>query len=215
MSCTIVLLAGPSGSGKSRLTRRLGLTQLRLDDFYKDGDDPDLPRRHAGRPGPHTGAGSRAMVDWDDVASWNLGAAVAALCELVERGTARTPRYNLSASRAEGTRLVELDGSPAVLAEGIFATDLLEPCRRAGLTVLPIWLDRPRDANFLRRLDRDLRQHRKSPAVLVRRGFALRAEEPARRNHAVALGFRPVGMRRAERDILAFVESTDDARITA
>lgn len=155
------------------------------------------------------------MTDWDDVASWNLDAAVAALCELVERGSARTPRYNLSDSRAEGTRLVELDGSPAILAEGIFATDLLEPCRGAGLTVLPIWLDRPRDANFLRRLNRDLRQHRKSPGVLVRRGFALRADEPARRNHAVGLGFRPTGMRRAERDILAFVNSSLTAPVPA
>lgn len=39
----VIVLAGPSGSGKSRLAERLGLRTLRLDDFYRDGDDPALP----------------------------------------------------------------------------------------------------------------------------------------------------------------------------
>ncbi|AXE38248.1 uridine kinase family protein [Acidipropionibacterium virtanenii] len=193
MACTVVLLAGPSGSGKSRLTRQLGVPQLRLDDFYRDGDDPGLPV-------------IRSMVDWDDIASWSLDAAVTALCSLVEHGSARTPRYNLSTSRAEGTRPVITDGSPVILAEGIFAPDLLEPCRRAGLRVLPIWLDRSRDVNFVRRLRRDLHQHRKAPAVLVRRGLALRRSETAIRNRAVALGFQPCGMRRARADIGELLE---------
>lgn len=193
MACTVVLLAGPSGSGKSRLTRQLGIPQLRLDDFYRDGDDPDLPV-------------IRSTVDWDDIASWNLDAAVEALCSLVEYGSARTPRYRLSASRAEGTRVVETGGAPVILAEGIFALDLLEPCRRAGLAVLPIWIDRSRDLNFIRRLGRDLRQHRKAPAVLVRRGLALRGAETGLRNRAVALGFRPCGMRSARAEIGELVD---------
>ena len=39
----VILLAGPSGSGKSSLAARAGLPVLALDDFYKDGDDPSLP----------------------------------------------------------------------------------------------------------------------------------------------------------------------------
>ena len=37
----VVIVAGPSGSGKSHLGERLGWTVLRLDDFYREGDDPD------------------------------------------------------------------------------------------------------------------------------------------------------------------------------
>ncbi len=55
----VVILAGPSGSGKSHLAARLGWTVLRLDDFYRDADEPDMPRSSLG------------IVDWDDVESWN------------------------------------------------------------------------------------------------------------------------------------------------
>jgi hypothetical protein len=39
----LVLLAGPSGGGKSRLARLVGALPLRLDDFYRDADAPGLP----------------------------------------------------------------------------------------------------------------------------------------------------------------------------
>ena len=41
----IVLLTGASGSGKTSLTRRLGLPVVALDDFYLDHAHPDLPQR--------------------------------------------------------------------------------------------------------------------------------------------------------------------------
>ncbi|MCW2867158.1 MAG: uridine kinase, partial [Marmoricola sp.] len=44
MLTRVIVLAGPSGAGKSRLAHRLGLPEVRLDDFYKPGDDPTLPR---------------------------------------------------------------------------------------------------------------------------------------------------------------------------
>ena len=64
----VVLLSGPSGSGKSSLAARVGLPTVCLDDFYRDGDDA----------GP---AGRRPLgiVDWDDPASWDADRAVAAL----------------------------------------------------------------------------------------------------------------------------------------
>ena len=60
-SARVLILCGPSGAGKSRLAERLSRAQgwpiVRLDDFYKDGDDPSLPLSPIGIP------------DWDDVAS--------------------------------------------------------------------------------------------------------------------------------------------------
>ncbi|WP_328701862.1 uridine kinase family protein [Aestuariimicrobium ganziense] len=183
----LVLVAGPSGSGKSRLSRLTGLPQLRLDDFYLDDDHPDMPRSDLG------------IIDWDDVASWDLPAAVAALESLMTTGRAEVPVYEISLNRAVGTRTFDLEDAPVVLCEGIFAPDLLAPCRVAGLQPLAIWLDRPRLLNFVRRLARDLRERRKPPLVLVRRGWQLMADEPALRRRALGLGFQPMSMKEATR----------------
>ena len=45
---------------------------------------------------------------------------------------------------------------------------------------------------FWRRLTRDLREHRKPPLVLVRRGLALMRDQRRVVSHAVALGCEPV-----------------------
>lgn len=180
----IVLLAGPSGSGKSRLARLLGALVFRLDDFYFDADHPGLPRAHG-------------IVDWDDAATWDAAGAVAALAELVGTGATRVPTYSIAESRRVGVRPVELGDRPLVVAEGIFAVELLAPARGAGLDVAPVYLDRNRTLVALLRLQRDLRQHRKPPLVLLRRGFALWRAQPGLKRRALAAGFAPLTMRRA------------------
>ena len=66
-------MAGPSGVGKSHLARVLGWSVLRLDDFYREGDDPDLPRSDLGLP------------DWDDPGSWDAVAAVGTSVMMIEK----------------------------------------------------------------------------------------------------------------------------------
>lgn len=188
-TCTIILVAGPSGSGKSRLSGQTGVPQVRLDDFYFDDDHPDMPVIEL--------SGGVRMIDWDDRASWNLDAAVTALREISRRGSATVPSYEIAANRAVGAHVFDAGDSPAVICEGIFAIDLVEPLREAGVEVAAIWLDRPRWFNFARRLHRDLRERRKPPVVLVRRGLALLGQEPALRRSALAAGFSPLGMNAA------------------
>lgn len=186
----VVLLAGPSGSGKSRLTRLLGALPLRLDDFYHDADHPDLPRAHG-------------IVDWDDPATWDAAGAVAALSALVRDGRAVVPTYSISESRRVGSHEVLLDDCPIVVAEGIFAIELLPVARAAGLAVEPIYLDRSRWLVTLLRLRRDLAQHRKPPLVLLRRGWALLKAQPGLKARAMAAGFTPLSMRAAVRRLSA------------
>ncbi len=94
MTARVVLLAGASGSGKTSLTRRVGLPALALDDFYRDGDDdrqdPPLPLRFG-------------IVDWDDPASWDADAALAAIERLCRDGAADVPVYDIPTSRRSGT----------------------------------------------------------------------------------------------------------------
>ncbi|MVA76435.1 uridine kinase, partial [Auraticoccus sp. F435] len=161
-----------------------GRPLVRLDDFYRDGDEPDLP--HA-----------LGIVDWDHVDSWHLERAVEALVSLCRTGAATLPVYDIAANAVVAQRTLVLPDAGCVVAEGVFAADVLAPARAAGLDVHPVWLDRPRTLTFLLRLVRDLREHRKPPAILLRRGLALWRTEPAMRARALRLGFRPLRMRAA------------------
>jgi uridine kinase len=183
----VVLLAGPSGSGKSSLARRLGVPVVCLDDFYRAGDDPELP------------VCSLGIVDWDDPRAWDAERALAALGELIEHGTTEVPIYDLSADGPVGTRPVTLDGAPLVIAEGIFAAELIEACRRDGLLADALCLTHRPTVTFWRRLVRDLRERRKPPWTLLRRGVILLRREPEVVASHVALGAEPVHGHDAER----------------
>jgi uridine kinase len=171
----VVLLAGPSGSGKSYIAQRTGLPVLCLDDFYKDGDDPTLPRRNG-------------LVDWESPRSWDAAAAVETIARLAREGKADVPVYAIGADRRVSTRPFEVAGSPLFVAEGIFAAEIVEECRRRGVLAGAYALRRPRGATFVRRLARDLAEQRKAPGVLVRRGLALLRAEPAVLRRQTGLG---------------------------
>ena len=148
-----------------RLAEEHGLPLVRLDDFYKDGSDPTLPRVHL--------SGGAPVVDWDDPASWVLEDAVAALVELCTTGSADIPIYDIASDGRVGHRVVALAGAPYVLAEGIFADQVVGPCREARLLADAICVHNPRLLTFWRRLVRDVRERRKPVWVLLRRGFSL------------------------------------------
>lgn len=192
----LVLIAGPSGSGKSRLARLANRPCLRLDDFYFDADHPDLPQTDFGIP------------DWDDPRTWDAAAAVATLQELLAAGRAVVPTYSIAESRRTGHRLQDLNSTDCLSAEGIFAIEFLNTCLQAGLSPDAIYLDRPAALVFWLRLRRDLAGKRKAPLVLVRRGLALWRAQAALRRKAIAAGFRPLSMRAAIRQLTAPTPST-------
>jgi len=182
----VVLLAGPSGSGKSHLAQQSGLPVLSLDDFYKDGDDATLPGHH--------GLG---IVDWDDPSSWDAAAALEAVLAVCRDGEAEVPVYDISRDRAVGRRTFSRQGRPVFLAEGVFVAEMVGPCRAAGVLADAIVIDRPPWTNFVRRLGRDLAEHRKPPLVLLRRGRALLAAERGIVAALRAAGCRPLGATQA------------------
>jgi uridine kinase len=185
----VVLLAGASGSGKTSLTRRVGLPTLALDDFYRDADDPrqdpPLPRRFG-------------IVDWDDPASWDGVAALAAVEALCRTGAADVPVYDIPTSRRTGTVRVDLGGRRVFVAEGIFAAELVAGARERGLLADAICLTLHPAVTFGRRLLRDLAEMRKPPLTLVRRGLALARAERGLVERWTALGCRPCSMAEAE-----------------
>ena len=114
-------------------------------------------------------------------------------------GEVDVPTYSFARSEAVGHRLLRTEGSPVVVAEGIFAAELIAPLRAEGLLADALLIEQGRWVTFGRRLWRDLREGRKAPWYLVRQGWAKTRSEPAVVAHQLALGARPT--------------SKDDARL--
>ncbi|WP_409485082.1 uridine kinase [Arsenicicoccus dermatophilus] len=181
----VVVVCGPSGAGKSRLAdrlrRELGWPTVRLDDFYRDGDDPGLPRL--------AGLG---IPDWDDPRSWDDAAALDALEALCLTGEVDLPGYDIATSRRVAGVRVTLPPGRLVVAEGVFAAELVADLRRRGLLRAAWCVRRTPWITFALRLARDLHERRKPPLTLVRRGLALRRGERGTVAHQVWLGADPV-----------------------
>ncbi|MGW3558625.1 uridine kinase family protein [Streptomyces sp. NPDC000963] len=176
----VVLLTGPSGSGKSSLAAVTGLPVLRLDDFYKEHDDPSLPL-----------VGGSADIDWDSPQSWDADAAVSAVVELCRTGRTDVPVYDIATSSRTGREGLDIGRTPLFVAEGIFAAEIVTRCRDLGVLADAICLRGRPSTTFRRRLARDLREGRKSVPFLLRRGWRLMRAERAIVARQAELGAHP------------------------
>ncbi|MGW2825436.1 uridine kinase family protein [Streptomyces sp. NPDC001443] len=165
-SARVVLLCGPSGSGKSLVAARSGLPVLRLDDFYKEANDPTLPLV----------AGS-SDIDWDHPGSWDAEVAVEAIARLCATGSTGVPVYDISLSARTGEETLHIGRTPLFIAEGIFAAEVVERCRELGVLADALCLTRGPLITFRRRFLRDLKEGRKSVPFLLRRGWRLMRSE--------------------------------------
>ncbi|MGW3949932.1 uridine kinase family protein [Streptomyces sp. NPDC004752] len=177
----VVLLCGPSGSGKSLVAARSGLPVLRLDDFYKEGDDPTLPLVAGGVAGG-------ADIDWDHPRSWDAEVAVAAIARLCATGSTTVPVYDIAQSARTGEEALHLGRAPLFVAEGVFAAEIVARCRELGLLADALCLSRGPLTTFRRRFLRDLREGRKAVPFLLRRGVRLMRAERSIVARQVSLG---------------------------
>ncbi|WP_443064137.1 uridine kinase family protein [Streptomyces sp. NBC_00566] len=178
----VVLLSGPSGSGKSLVAALSGLPVLRLDDFYKEGDDPTLPL-----------VDGSSDIDWDHPLSWDADVALAAIARLCASGSTPVPVYDIALSARTGEDTLSIGRTPLFIAEGIFAAEIVERCRELGVLADALCLTRGPVTTFRRRFLRDLKEGRKSVPFLLRRGWRLLRAERSIVTRQVSLGAHPCG----------------------
>ena len=175
-----IVLAGPSGLGQVAASpSRLGLPDRCAS---TTSTRTATTRRCRGSTWP---AASRSSTGTTP-ASWNAQAAVAAVEELCRTGRTDAPVYDIATSARTGHRVLELGGSAYFVAEGIFAQEVVAECRRRGLLADAVCVTQHPAVTFVRRLARDLREHRKPPFVLLRRGLHLLLAQRAVVAHARA-----------------------------
>ncbi|MDO4244269.1 MAG: ATP-binding protein [Actinomyces sp.] len=207
MSARVILLTGPSGSGKTSLLRAVGAQRLKLDDFYRDGDEPGMPLLDGSVSGAQGASRDEAMgaIDWDDPRAWDAQRAMAAITELCAHGTAQVPIYSIPDNATRGSTRLDIGTAPAFVAEGVFAAELIESCRAAGVLADALVLRRPRLQTWWFRLRRDLAERRKPIHVLLTRGLRLSRQEPAAIAGWRAQGCRAVGRAECARIIAAHI----------
>lgn len=125
-NCDIVLLAGPSSSGKTTTAGMIAEKLLKsgrnaytlsLDDFYRNAADIPLT--------------DRGLKDFENVSALDIDLIHQTFGELIDKREAQIPRFDfLTGTRTEDKRTVKLTRDDVIIVEGIHA---LNPIITSGL----------------------------------------------------------------------------------
>lgn len=171
-----LLVGGPSAAGKSSLIDQIKefagnrkVTVFPGDMYFKDADDPNLPKTATGSP------------YWDDPRAMHFDEMCEDIAKLVRDGSADIPVYNFKDVRPGGWRIpgvtttgfredkrkhLEMESDSILVIDSLHATnkDVIEKLKSLGLPHTSIYLDSTQaEVRLLRRLIRDYQKRSRSP----------------------------------------------------
>jgi len=181
----IVLIAGPSSSGKTTFSRRLSVQLLAhgLSPYPLELDNYFVPREQ-------TPLDKEGQPDYEAIEALNLPRLAADLESLIGGKETQLPRYNFKSGMSETGETVQLHKGQILILEGIHGlnprlipTDLAGHAYRAYVSALTqINLDRHNrvsttDTRLIRRIVRDARERGYSAAQTIARWESVRRGE--------------------------------------
>ena len=181
----IVLIAGPSSSGKTTFSRRLSVQllalgispfPLELDNYFVDRED--------------TPFGSDGQRDYETIEALNIQLLAENLQSLIQGEKVQLPRYNFKSGKGEPGEIIQLRRGQMLILEGIHGMNprLIPDALQGGAyriyvsALTQVNLDRHNrvsttDTRLLRRIVRDARERGYNAAQTISRWEAVREGE--------------------------------------
>jgi uridine kinase len=157
MQPLVIGLAGGSGAGKSTIAHtiieRVGgdrIAFIQHDAYYRD--QSAIPYQ------------ARTRINYDHPDSLETELLVAHMRSLRQGNNVQIPVYDF-ADFTRTTQTVQIQSRPVILIEGILL--FVDPVLRS-LFDIKIYVDAPADLRFIRRLQRDLTERKRTPESIIR-----------------------------------------------
>lgn len=155
----LLLIAGPTGSGKSMLSKKLSeemsVPRLCLDNYFKDEKQMELVIPELN------------IRQWDspECYQWNL--LIKNLQDIFNGKVAKIPVFSHKHSKQIGWSNLTLYKTPLIL-EGLYSMspEILDVVRSMRLKTFSIFLDIPEEVRWQRKYDRDVLQRNENPSTL-------------------------------------------------
>jgi uridine kinase len=157
----IIAIAGGTCSGKSTLAKKLtGEVAINpqpivvpLDNYFKDIDDPTLPRTPDGRK------------SFDSPDSYHHAEYVKALRDITSGKKIFLPEYDTERNQRRIGRQTILEPAPVIIAEGLFAIDFVQTAFQppTDISILNIFIEVDESVCLQRRIARDTERFKIEP----------------------------------------------------